>query len=132
MLHAYLVLIGVWLLAVVLSLVHHIVRKRLPLTKNVPASARHPNWAHIVLADLLLYSLIPGVVLIFVFPFLPFAGFRAGLALGLVGIMLGGISAFASVVAGWEYPFPLAMCDGFFYVLKILACLGLLSALYPP
>jgi uncharacterized membrane protein SirB2 len=132
MLHAYLVLIGVWIVAVALSLAHHVARKQLPQPPGPGNTPRRPNWLHIVFSDLLLFSLIPGVVLMFLFPFLPFSGFRAGLALGLVGILLGAVPVLVMLLTRRERPLMLVVCDGSFFVFKVLVCLGLLGALYPP
>jgi len=129
---AYLVLIGVWLVAFVISMGHHAVRRRLRLSESGVTPARRPSWLQIAFSDLLLFSLIPGLVLMFFYPFLPFSGFRAGLALGLVGILLGGAPVFAFLLTSRERSAAQVMCDGFFYVFKISVCLGLLGGIYPP
>lgn len=132
MIRAYLVLVAVWLVAFVISIGHHLVCNKIRAFQHTDAPPRRPSWLHIAFSDLMLFSLIPGLVLMFFYPFLPFSGFRAGLALGLVGILLGAVPVFVLLLTGRERSVAQVVCDGFFYVLKISFCLGLLGALYPP
>jgi len=122
----------VWAVAFVLSIVHHLGRKWFT-PPNIDTSAeRRPSWAEIALYDFLFFNVIPGLVVVYFFPFMPMSGFRFGVALGLIGFLLGAAPVCIMLGLRRERPPTLIVYDLFFQVIKMLVCFALIGAFYPP
>jgi len=129
MVESYIVLTAVGLVAFILSVLHHYSRSWLKIPANDPAPK--PRWLNLVFFDLLFYSLIPGVLLVFLYPIFPFSGFKAGLALAVLTFLLGAFPAHLFLVFRHERRFALVSHDLFFTAVKMVLCFGSLGAFYP-
>jgi len=130
--YAYLVLILAWVVAFVFSIAHRMTRKWFLAPRGEGTSDQQSNWLHLVFLDLLFYSLLPGLLLVFFYPVLPFSGFHSGLALGVVGFLLGAGPVYLFSVIRGEQPVARALHDAFFHLCKMLVCFGLIGILYAP
>ena len=132
MAYAYLVLILAWVVAFVFSIAHRMTRKWFLAPRGEGVSDQQSNWLHLVFFDLLFFSLLPGLLLVFFYPVLPFSGFHSGLALAVVGFLLGAGPAYTFRVIRGEQQTVQALYDAFFHLCKMLVCFGLIGALFPP
>ena len=132
MLRSYGTLIIVWFAALLCSIVQHRTRKWVAPPAGGGESDVCPSWSPVAFFDLLFFVLLPGMVLVVFFPVLPFSGFRSGVALGLLGFLLGAGPAYVYLRVRKERPLAVTVHDMFFHLCKMLVCFGLLGALYRP
>ncbi len=132
MIEAYLVLLGVWVAALIFSVIHHLTRRWFSPKSADTVPTCSVRWLNVAFFDLLFYTLIPGVILVLTYPILPFSGFRAGLALAFVAAVLGAIPSAVFLVVRGEREIPVAVHDIFFQLCKMFLCFGLIGTFYPP
>ncbi len=131
MLRTYIALLAVGVVAIALSIlqrgIHGILFRK--------SAGRQPDppvpWVHLLFSDLVFYSLLPGVAYVFFSPYMPFMGFRAGLALGLIGVLVGVLPLTARELLVQDRRTVVTLFTTFFTVIKVLVCLGLLGAIFP-
>ena len=132
MTYAYVILIVAWVMAFVFSIIHHVARKWFLSSGGDNTLQQKPNWPQVAFFDLLFFSLLPGLVLVFSYPFMPLSGFRSGLALAVVGLLLGAGPAYLFLGMRKERSAAATVYDIFFHVCKMVVCFGLIGALFPP
>jgi hypothetical protein len=126
----YLALLAVGAAAIVLSLIQRGVERALIPLKEGEERPPLP-WIQWLFSDLLFYSLVPGVAYVFFSPYMPFMGFRAGLALALIGILVGVLPVTARELLLQQRRTVLVLFNAFFVVVKLLVCLALMGVLFP-
>ena len=130
MLRSYFILAIVWFVALLFSIAHHHVRKwALPGEQGADPDSRI-SWLPLAFSDLLFFALLPGLILVALAPFLPFVGFRSGVALGLLGFLLGAGPAYVYLRVRKERSLAVTVFDMCLHLCKMLVCFGLLGALY--
>ncbi len=131
MIQTYLALLAVGGVAIVFSLIQRGVAVLL-FYRSINSDSRPAiPWVQLLFSDLVFYSLLPGVAYVFFSPYMPFMGIRAGLALALIGILVGVLPLAARELVLRERRAAVTLFDTFFTVIKLLACLGLLGVLFP-
>lgn len=131
MIQTYLALLAVGGVAIVLSLIQRGIAVLVFQTSSGPDSHGPSSWVHLLFSDLVFYSLLPGVAYVFFSPYMPFMGLRAGLALALIGILVGVLPLTARELVLRQRQAVLTLFDTFFAVIKLLACLAILGVLFP-
>ena len=132
MIDAYLILLGVWGAALIISVLHHLPRRWISPQSENETPVQSVRWMNVAFSDLVFYTLIPGVILVLAYPILPFSGYRAGLALAFVAALLGTIPFAVMLVVRQQRRIPNTVHDLFFQLCKMFLCFGLIGAFYPP
>lgn len=122
----------VWAVAFAMSIVQHLGRRWFTPADDNQEIRRRPSWAEVALYDFLFFNILPGLVVVYFYPFLPLSGLRFGIALGVVGFLLGALPVFILLGMRRERPAALIVYDTFFQVVKMLVCFALIGAFYPP
>jgi hypothetical protein len=122
----------IWAVAFAFSIIQQVTRKWFVPPSGDGERQRRPSWVEIALYDFLFFNILPGLVVVYFYPFMPLTGLRFGVALGVTALLLGAIPVFIRIGLYRERPAGLIAYDMFFQAIKMLVCFGLVGMLYPP
>jgi len=78
-------------------------------------------------SDLLFFVVLPALAYFWLYPVMPFAGFRAGVAIGIGAYMLGSLPYALNLSQRVKIPPALILSTLFFNLLKLVAALGAIT-----
>ena len=116
---------------VIVSVVQAIIESSLKLHEHIPEDSRVGKGLELYLlqfiSDLFFFVILPALVYYWVYPVMPFSGYKSGVAVGIAAYMLGSLPYATSLGLRLKLPTPLIVSTLFFNLLKLTAALGVIT-----
>ncbi|NIP44151.1 MAG: hypothetical protein GWO41_05780 [candidate division Zixibacteria bacterium] len=116
---------------VIVSVIQAIIESSLKLHQQIPEESRAARGFELYLlqfvSDLFFFVILPTLVYYWVYPIMPFSGYKSGVAVGIAAYALGSLPYATSLGLRLKLPTPLIVSTLFFNLLKLTAALGVIT-----
>ena len=127
---AYPILLGAIALAVV-TVLQLAFEKIVKIMIHIPDGQREERGFSLYLlqlfADLLFFVIIPALIYYWIYPVMPFSGFKTGIAVGIGAYILGSLPYATSLSLRIKIPAVLIVSTLFFNLIKLSCALGVMT-----
>ncbi|HEQ97772.1 MAG TPA: hypothetical protein ENO22_00325 [candidate division Zixibacteria bacterium] len=115
---------------VIISIIQAITESLLKLHEYIPEDSRAGRGLELYLlqfiSDLFFFVILPALVYYWVYPVMPFSGYKSGVAVGIAAYALGSLPYATSLGLRLKLPTPLIVSTLLFNLLKLTAALGVI------
>jgi len=126
----YTILLGAVPLALI-TLIQYALERIIRLSREVPESQSEKSRPMLYIlqfiSDLIFFVIIPSAVYYWIYPILPFAGFRSGIALGVAAYILGSLPYAINLSLRIKIPATIILFTLFFNLLKVCGALAVIT-----
>lgn len=129
------ILIYTFLLAaiplVVVTILQMIFEKVSKIMRHIPENQKEERGFSLYLlqflSDLFFFVIIPSIIYYWIYPVMPFSGFKAGVAIGIGAYILGSLPFATSLSLRIKVPAVVIVSNLFFNLLKLSCTIGIIT-----
>lgn len=113
----------------VITLLQIILEKMLKIVPEITKDAGRAFSIYLVqfISDLLFFVIIPAMAYFWIYPVMPFSGYKAGIAIAIGAYILGSLPYATNISLRIKIPAILIVTTLFFNLLKLTAALGVVT-----
>ncbi len=116
---------------VIVSIIQAVIERALKLHMHIPEESRTGRGFEVYflqfISDFFFFVILPTLIYYWVYPIMPFSGYKSGVAVGIAAYILGSLPYATSLGLRLKLPTPLIVSTLFFNLLKLTAALGVIT-----
>ena len=116
---------------IIVSLIQIVVERTMKLHTYIPENLRSEKGSTLFIlqfvSDLFFFVILPTLIYYWIYPIMPFSGYKSGVAVGIAAYVLGSLPYATSLGLRVKIPAPLIVSTLFFNLLKLTAALGVIT-----